>query len=249
MAAGVRRVLGADVGLAVTGVAGPAEQDGQPVGTVSSASRSTTTSSRCVQCPVTDDGSASSPRSPRSTCSAGDCSLAAAERLGAAVRRGVAVRCRVGSARGAGSPVIDGVRWTTRDQWHITLRFFGEVEDASVSSGVGTRCSLVGRACEVVGRVCGSATCCGRPWRDSTTSRGRGRRNGVVRRGPDDRPFRGHITLARQRSRREESALRSAQGQPLSGGGTCVTSSSCAATWERVARVRDHRFRVRLPGG
>lgn len=34
MAAGARRVLGADVGLAVTGVAGPAEQEGQPVGTV-----------------------------------------------------------------------------------------------------------------------------------------------------------------------------------------------------------------------
>jgi nicotinamide-nucleotide amidase len=34
MAEGVRRRLGADVGLAVTGVAGPAEQEGQPVGTV-----------------------------------------------------------------------------------------------------------------------------------------------------------------------------------------------------------------------
>ena len=34
MAEGVRRVLGADVGIAVTGVAGPTEQDGQPVGTV-----------------------------------------------------------------------------------------------------------------------------------------------------------------------------------------------------------------------
>ena len=34
MANGVRRVLGADVGLALTGVAGPAEQDGQPVGTL-----------------------------------------------------------------------------------------------------------------------------------------------------------------------------------------------------------------------
>jgi nicotinamide-nucleotide amidase len=34
MATGARRLLGADVGLAVTGVAGPAEQDGQPVGTV-----------------------------------------------------------------------------------------------------------------------------------------------------------------------------------------------------------------------
>jgi nicotinamide-nucleotide amidase len=34
MALGAQRVLGADVGIAVTGVAGPDEQDGQPVGTV-----------------------------------------------------------------------------------------------------------------------------------------------------------------------------------------------------------------------
>ena len=34
MADGVRRRLGADVGLSTTGVAGPAEQEGQPVGTV-----------------------------------------------------------------------------------------------------------------------------------------------------------------------------------------------------------------------
>ena len=34
MAQGVRRVVGADIGLAATGVAGPDPQDGQPVGTV-----------------------------------------------------------------------------------------------------------------------------------------------------------------------------------------------------------------------
>ena len=34
MALGARKVLGADVGLSVTGVAGPAEQEGQPVGTI-----------------------------------------------------------------------------------------------------------------------------------------------------------------------------------------------------------------------
>ena len=34
MARGARRVLGADVGIATTGVAGPDAQDGQPVGTV-----------------------------------------------------------------------------------------------------------------------------------------------------------------------------------------------------------------------
>jgi nicotinamide-nucleotide amidase len=34
MADGVRRLLGADVGISTTGVAGPAEQEGQPPGTV-----------------------------------------------------------------------------------------------------------------------------------------------------------------------------------------------------------------------
>ena len=34
MASGACRVLGADVAIAVTGVAGPDEQDGQPPGTV-----------------------------------------------------------------------------------------------------------------------------------------------------------------------------------------------------------------------
>jgi nicotinamide-nucleotide amidase len=34
MASGVRRVLGADVGLSTTGIAGPDRQEGKPVGTV-----------------------------------------------------------------------------------------------------------------------------------------------------------------------------------------------------------------------
>jgi 2'-5' RNA ligase len=30
-------------------------------------------------------------------------------------------------------PPVPGVRWTAREQWHVTLRFFGAVEDASAA--------------------------------------------------------------------------------------------------------------------
>lgn len=30
-------------------------------------------------------------------------------------------------------PPFEGVRWSTRDQWHVTLRFFGELGQAEVS--------------------------------------------------------------------------------------------------------------------
>ena len=29
-------------------------------------------------------------------------------------------------------PVIDGLRWSARDQWHVTLRFFGEIGASEV---------------------------------------------------------------------------------------------------------------------
>ena len=70
MAEGAQRVLGADVGIAVTGVAGPDEQDGQPVGTVwfgialpGHADRG----GHRPACRATGSGSASSPRSRCST--------------------------------------------------------------------------------------------------------------------------------------------------------------------------------------
>jgi 2'-5' RNA ligase len=117
-------------------------------------------------------------------------------------------------------PVIDGVRWTTRDQWHITLRFFGEVEDAGaveaalrdvaarsrgVRADLGPRVQRVGNMLwapvsgldDVAGSVVSATASFGAP--------------------PDDRRFRGHITLARHRSRGKASALRDAQGEPLSG--------------------------------
>ncbi|HEX2382794.1 MAG TPA: RNA 2',3'-cyclic phosphodiesterase [Acidimicrobiales bacterium] len=121
---------------------------------------------------------------------------------------------------GLDRPVIDGVRWTSRDEWHITLRFLGEVDDAStievalqhaaaraqpVRAGVGPCVERVGNmlwapvsGLDDVARCVVSGTA-------------------SIGAAPDDRPFRGHVTLARQRSRKKGSALRAAQGQPLSG--------------------------------
>ena len=76
MATGAAATLGADVGLALTGVAGPTEQDGQPVGTVwvglaidgaSHAQRSVWSAA------PTGTRSARSPPSRLSTSSAGGC--------------------------------------------------------------------------------------------------------------------------------------------------------------------------------
>ena len=33
-------------------------------------------------------------------------------------------------------PEVDGLRWTTRDQWHVTLRFFGSVELEEASAAL-----------------------------------------------------------------------------------------------------------------
>lgn len=53
MAQGARKVLGSDIGLALTGVAGPTEQDGQPIGTlcVGLAREDGTTQARTIHLP------------------------------------------------------------------------------------------------------------------------------------------------------------------------------------------------------
>jgi 2'-5' RNA ligase len=97
-------------------------------------------------------------------------------------------------------PELAGVRWTTADQWHVTLRFDGDVAAADVESVVST---LANR---LAGAPAADASC------DGTVRRfGRGA-VGVVVEGLGDlagrvdpspsRPFRGHLTLARFTTRR-----------------------------------------------
>jgi RNA 2',3'-cyclic 3'-phosphodiesterase len=98
-------------------------------------------------------------------------------------------------------PELAGVRWTTPAQWHVTLRFYGNVADDDVGGVVATmRRSLVDAG---VGVVQASL----RP-----PVRRFGRTLGVPVEGLDPvaavvdpgaaRAFRGHLTLARFSSRR-----------------------------------------------
>ena len=98
-------------------------------------------------------------------------------------------------------PKRDGVRWTQRDQWHVTLRFLGDVPDpepvaAALDAAPLRRCEArLGPEVRVLGRhviclpvagldelaqvVCGATAGFGQP--------------------PEERRFRGHLTLARLR--------------------------------------------------
>lgn len=96
-------------------------------------------------------------------------------------------------------PEAKGLRWTRRDQWHVTLRFLGPVPDAApvadalgqlelpaVDAALGPEVDRFGRRIlhvpvagldAIAAGVVGATAALGRP--------------------PDDRPFSGHITLAR----------------------------------------------------
>jgi RNA 2',3'-cyclic 3'-phosphodiesterase len=144
-------------------------------------------------------------------------------------------------------PVIDGVRWTTRDQWHITLRFLGEVEDVAPVEVALQDAAARSRAMHahlgpLVERVANML------WAPVSglddVARSVVTETAMFGMPPENRRFRGHITLARQRSRRKGSALRVAQGQPLSGSWdvndvelVCSHLGPGGSRYETIARV------------
>jgi 2'-5' RNA ligase len=106
-------------------------------------------------------------------------------------------------------PERAGVRWTRRDQWHVTLRFLGEVADpgpvaAALSAAplrgcearLGPRVRALGRqvVCLPVAGLDGLAQAVV----EATAGFGQ---------PPDDRRFRGHLTLARLRRPARPSGL------------------------------------------
>lgn len=97
-------------------------------------------------------------------------------------------------------PIERGVRWTTRDQWHVTLRFLGEADPApvaealarmsvpAVTAAVGPRVERLG-ASVIVAPVDGLDDLAAAV-RTATADLGE---------PPDPRGFSGHLTLARLR--------------------------------------------------
>ncbi|HEX2064756.1 MAG TPA: RNA 2',3'-cyclic phosphodiesterase [Acidimicrobiales bacterium] len=113
-------------------------------------------------------------------------------------------------------PDVAGLRWTSAHQWHVTLRFLGEADpddavralrgadrvgDASV--GLGPVTGRFGRrVLHVPARGLEAAAA-------SVAAATRG-----VGQAPPDRPFTGHVTLARARDRRGVD-LRPLSGVPV----------------------------------
>lgn len=130
-------------------------------------------------------------------------------------------------------PTHPAVRWTTAAQWHVTLRFLGEVSEgdaaevAKVLRGVALPAPAltVGPTTRVLGRTTLVAPVEGA----EAIAAAVGEATARIGETPDARPFRGHLTLARGRGRRP--IPRSLAGAHL----------EAAWTAHDVAVVRSHR--------
>lgn len=99
-------------------------------------------------------------------------------------------------------PRIDqpGVRWTTAEQWHVTLRYFGKVEESAAVAALESVCATpavatVGPSVQRLGDDVVIAPIEGLdPLADAVRTA-----TADVGEPVDPRPFRGHFTLARQR--------------------------------------------------
>ena len=142
-------------------------------------------------------------------------------------------------------PDVEGLRWTTRDQWHVTLRFFGSVEldeasaalrsvSAPATSGVlGPETGRFGKRVLHV-PVAGL----------DAVAKAVVRATKKVGKPPEPRPFNGHLTLARARDRRRGIDLRPLVGTPVVGEWpvteVCLVESHLSpkgANYEVVERV------------
>lgn len=126
----------------------------------------------------------------------------------------------------AGLPRLasDGVRWTTPEQWHVTLRFLGEVADGTGVQAALARMELasMGGTVATLGPV---TACFGRHvlavpvggldgLADAVVSATAGLEGRSA--APPGQELRGHLTLARARGGRRGPDLRPMAGVPVS---------------------------------
>ena len=116
----------------------------------------------------------------------------------------------VGALSALARPPVPGVRWTTPAQWHVTLRFYGEVPDDAVPSSSLDR---VAWPLPVEARLGPATACFGRSVLLVPVAGLEVLAEAVADAG-EDRPFSGHITLARSRSGGD---LRRLAGVPVAG--------------------------------
>ena len=112
----------------------------------------------------------------------------------------------VATLEGLPRPEVDDVRWTTADQWHVTLRFLGDLEDPApvrdaLAPAVGRVPAVEATLGPTLRRLGGSVLCVPvaglEPLAAAVVEATR-----TLGAPAEDRPFRGHLTLARTRGRR-----------------------------------------------
>ena len=95
-------------------------------------------------------------------------------------------------------PEVDGLRWTTEDQWHVTLKFLGEADLDDATARLATVVAEPTTA--VMGPV--TARFAQRIVQVPVAGLDDAAEAVAVAFGPEERPFNGHLTLARARERR-----------------------------------------------
>lgn len=106
-------------------------------------------------------------------------------------------------------PAARGVRWSTPDQWHVTLRFLGDVDRPTEATAALERAELpVATAAlgPAVARITNEIAAVPVRGLDelATAVIDATRESGAP---PPDRPFRGHLTVARSRRRGDVTAV------------------------------------------
>jgi RNA 2',3'-cyclic 3'-phosphodiesterase len=138
---------------------------------------------------------------------------------------------------------LAGVRWTARSQWHVTLRFLGEVADGAVPDAIAAVGEAVGAMSPVSVEVADRLSRFGReiahvevrglePWADAVATAFDRARIGLPSEG---RPFVGHITVARA-AKRAASAVTALSGASLPPGPASWTASEVALVRSELGR-------------